>query len=246
MLTSSATRRRPGWAWRTCLDWFYPRTCVHCGRHLADQRGGFTCALCRSRIRWIRDPRCRSCGVPIYGAVGPEPLCGACRKEPPAFTSCRSLFLYRETGARLVHALKYEHAVWLQAELTALFREAAGWAEWFGEGCLVPIPLHPAKQRSRGYNQAEIIAAAICAAFPDTRLHPCLERIRRTPSQTFLSRQQRRRNMRSAFACKQPLPGGRIVLVDDVLTTGATLNAAVMALHEAGPGNISAFTLAHG
>jgi ComF family protein len=178
--------------------------------------------------------------------VEPERICGTCRAEPPAFKACRSLFLYRDAGARIVHALKYEQALWLRRELTLLLQEAAGWEAWFNKAVLVPVPLHPAKHRSRGYNQAELIAKAVQAAFPATRIDNCLRRIRRTPSQTFLSRVQRQRNMRGAFTCSMAPEARRIILVDDVLTTGATLNAAVVALNEAGAGDISAFTLAHG
>jgi ComF family protein len=162
------------------------------------------------------------------------------------FRQARSVFLYQGTGARLVHALKYEGGVWLQLEITALLKGSSRWSQFFGNGLLVPVPLHRGRMRARGYNQAEIIARALRKAFPDTDLLPALERIRDTPSQTFLNREERLKNLRRAFSCTVDLPDRRLVLVDDVLTTGATLNAAAEALSLAGTADISAFTLAHG
>ncbi|MGC9451884.1 MAG: ComF family protein [Oceanipulchritudo sp.] len=141
--------------------------------------------------------------------------------------------------------LKYERGTWLRSEIRALLA-GNGWAVWFSGASLVPVPLHRAKLRARGYNQAEVIAAAIAQAFPGCRIRPVLSRVRRTPSQTFLTREQRLRNMKGAFRCTEAGGMGRVILVDDVLTTGATLNAAAAALRRAGVRNISAFTLAHG
>ena len=147
----------------------------------------------------------------------------------------------------MVHALKYEQGLWLQDEVTALLLQDTRWQHYFAGACLVPVPLHRGKERQRGYNQAAIIVEAIATAFPAVSIQPCLERIRKTPSQTFLSREQRKRNMRGAFTCRySPSPHRRFVVVDDVLTTGATLNAAVTALRRDGATRISAFTLAHG
>lgn len=146
-----------------------------------------------------------------------------------------------------MHCLKYEQGSWLQPEISSLIAAGDCWDSYFQNAILVPVPLHSRKQRARGYNQAEIIARAIEQAVPTAVVERCLRRVRATPSQTFLSREERRRNMKGAFACVRPPGGGeRIILVDDVLTTGATLNAAVHAFHRAGLRNIYAFTLAHG
>ena len=152
----------------------------------------------------------------------------------------------------MIHALKYEGGVWLRLEVTALMRSRPDWCSWLAGAALVPVPLHPRKQRQRGYNQSHVIAAAICDAVPGTRLCDCLQRTRFTSSQTLLNREQRLDNMAGAFVLRPGLqvPTARLILVDDVLTTGATLGAARAALSTAGRTSgsriVDHFTLAHG
>jgi ComF family protein len=232
---------------RELLDWVLPRTCLECGCLLTSTSPGFSCAACRARYPLIREPQCRCCGVPFYGKLLEGPLCRACMDTPPRFSRARSVFLYRDIGARLVHTLKYEQGTYLRTEISDLLRTDARWRDFFVDSILIPVPLHRRKLRRRGYNQADIIARAIQDAVPEAAICDCLQRVRMTPSQTFLSRKQRLKNMRGAFRCGSPPPAGRsLTVVDDVLTTGATLNAAVAALEQAGATNISAFTLAHG
>lgn len=229
------------------FDIVYPRTCVRCGALVMDPDLDFTCRECRGAYAFIHEPFCETCGTPFFGKIAGKRACPVCRQTPPAFEQARSLFLYRRTGARVVHALKYEGGVWLQAEIRALIQEDIAWSAFFAEAVLVPVPLHPRKLRSRGYNQARVIAEAIREAIPGTEIVDCLERVRATPSQTLLTREQRLSNMKGAFSCDSiPYPGRRIIVVDDVLTTGATLNAAVQAIRKRGLAGIWAFTLAHG
>lgn len=232
---------------RLLLDWVLPRTCLQCGRLLEAGTTGYSCVACRAHYSLIREPQCRCCGVPFYGRLADGPLCRSCTDHPPHFARARSVFLYRGTGARLVHALKYEQGIYLQQEIAELLRADARWRDFFVNHVLVPVPLHPRKLRKRGYNQTEIIVQAIRAVVPEAGMCDCLKRIRMTPSQTFLSRSQRLKNMHGAFRCAYPPPAERsLMVVDDVLTTGATLNAAVAALEKAGATDVSAFTLAHG
>ncbi|MEX0321966.1 MAG: ComF family protein [Puniceicoccaceae bacterium] len=111
----------------------------------------------------------------------------------------------------------------------------------------MPVPLHPRKQLARGYNQSIVIAEAIQSLVPDTHVRNILRRTRMTPSQTFLSREKRLQNMQGAFACEQGAGElDRVIMIDDVQTTGATLNASALALRSQNVHYISAFTLAHG
>jgi ComF family protein len=238
----AACGRLPG-----LLDLVFPRTCIRCGALIRGREGAFTCAACRAGYPLIRDPFCAVCGAPFHGVLAAPGCCEQCRAEPPRFERARSLFLYRGTGARLVHALKYERATWLESEITDLLRADPQWRAALGGAALIPVPLHPRKERARGYNQAAVIARAMQRAIPQTTCIYALRRVRPTASQTLLSRTERRRNLSRAFACVNPPPADRpLVLVDDVLTTGATLNAACAALQQAGAKRISAFTLAHG
>jgi ComF family protein len=208
---------------------------------------GFLCPGCRQAIHWIRDPVCQQCGAPIFGKMAVPGRCSTCMEIPPVFDRSRALFHYRGAGARIVHGLKYEGSLWLGKEIELLVSESPVLSQYFTDAQLVPVPLHRSKERQRGYNQAQVIAKAINAALPETTLCQCLERVRKTPSQTFLTRDERRRNMNKAFKCVSgPDPERNIIVIDDVLTTGATLNAAILALRKVAKGPISAFTLAHG
>ena len=247
MRISESTRKKAGWIWARSLDILFPRTCVGCGALLMDERGGYTCTACRERIAWLREPLCTVCGTPFYGSVSVPGPCPACRAHPPAFERCRALFLHKGTGGRIVHTLKYAGGRWLEQEIAAILRERAD-IRAFLSGCLlVPVPLHPAKLRQRGYNQSEVIIRAALREVEGARCLAPLARVRKTPSQTLLTREERLQNMSEAFDCDIDLADiEHLMLVDDVLTTGATLNAAASALRSAGATRISAFTLAHG
>jgi len=238
---------RTSWAWDRLLDQVYPRTCIECGRLVTDHPCRYTCPDCRERYPFIVEPACACCGAPIPGKLASERICRDCRDEPRLFGSCRSLFLHRGIGARLVHTLKYSEGRYLYREIAALIAQKPEWGPWFTGKALVPVPLHPRKLRRRGYNQADLIVRGIREVYPHLIVAPFLTRTRMTPSQTFLSREARRKNMRNAFSCTTaPRKGQELLLIDDVLTTGATLNAAAQALRRAGRQGISAFTLAHG
>lgn len=229
------------------LEYCFPRTCLGCGRLLCLPLTGYTCPECRRGYLLIRGPVCRACGRPLFGEWGGEPTCRTCLDDPPGYGRARALFLYRLAGARLVHCLKYENGSWLVPEMERLLCEDPQWQEVFRDAALVPVPLHPRKLRRRGYNQAGLVARAINRAVPGTGIEDCLRRIRDTPSQTALSRPARQRNMRGAFRVRHRLdPTRNWMLIDDVLTTGSTLNAAARALRQGGAKSISAFTLARG
>jgi ComF family protein len=175
-------------------------------------------------------------------------VCRDCEERPPAFHAARSLFHYQHTGERLVLLLKYGNGAWVLPEIRRLVEEGLP-AEAYRGHRIVPVPLHTSRRRSRGYNQAEVVARALASVFPEAAVEFPLVRVRRTSSQTTLTREQRGRNVAGAFALRRGLPAvtpGPYLLVDDVLTTGATLHAAASVLRRAGATTISAFTLAHG
>jgi ComF family protein len=174
-------------------------------------------------------------------------LCGDCVLYPPAYSGARSFGYYRGELAGLVHGLKFLERRNLVSILTPLLVETF-FDNWDRNDfdLVIPVPLHPKRRRERGYNQSELLARSLsgCAGVPfDERM---LKRIRATPSQVGLSDRQRRANVRKAFICSNPLQvaGRRILLVDDVLTTGATVSNASKALINSGALRVSVLTLA--
>ncbi len=152
----------------------------------------------------------------------------------------RAVTLHEGAGRELVHALKYRGRRDV-AELLAA-RAGALWSERAAGGVVVPIPLHRRRERARGYNQSVILAQAIARAIPGLKIEHALMRRRSTRSQTMLDRAARRLNVAAAFALRRPAAviGRAVYLVDDVVTTGATLEAAARALRSAGPASIAA------
>lgn len=246
---SAGDEKHPGkHAWlNRLLDLLFPRTCLVCGCAVRTPLPPFTCPRCHAGYAWIGRSACRLCGIPLAGRVTESGTCPACRSRPPSWCRACALFRYQGTGARLIHVLKYEGGSWLVPEIAHLARRKGPWHDLLEGALLVPVPLHPSRERRRGYNQAQVVARALERVIPGTQTVSLLQRERRTPSQTTLDRSQRLRNLRGAFRCQRQPPAGRkLVLVDDVLTTGATLDAATEALLTAGAAGISAFTLAHG
>lgn len=168
-------------------------------------------------------------------------LCGQCLHSPPAFARSIALFAYAFPVDQLLHALKYRHrlllAPWLGKQLA---ERCAG----LRPDAIVPLPLHPAKLAERGFNQALEIARPLAAALQaPLRSDWCL-RTRATPAQADLALRERAANVRNAFACAQNLEGQHIVLVDDVMTTGATLHECAKALIRQGAREVSAVVVA--
>lgn len=175
--------------------------------------------------------------------------CPKCAEEPPRFREGRSLLMHRDSGAALVHQLKYGHAPWLSEEITRLLGLTPHLRAFFENAYLVPVPLHRRKWEDRGYNQAALVAQAVHRFCPSSRIWPCLRRVQDTQTQTALSREDRIRNVSGAFGLQPRIrldPSRRYVLVDDVFTTGSTLNACTRELHRGGAQNVYGFTLAHG
>lgn len=231
------------------LDLVFPAICPVCEARSDDPRHRPFCALCWARLPLLSGPTCRVCGAPFAG-LGPEGTCEACRRTPPSFDFARAIAAYRDGMRAAIHALKYRGRPAVGPPLAALLAEVGPRVLPGPLGdlvdALVPVPLHPARQAERGFNQAELLAAPCAARWGLPCLRGALARVRPTRPQTDLDAVARRANVRDAFTVLHPaaVTGRRLLLVDDVLTTGATAGAAAHALREHGARAVGVLVLA--
>ncbi|GMU44516.1 MAG: competence protein F [Lysobacterales bacterium] len=211
--------------------------CVLCRREAVDAR---ICADCRALLT-TNAPACARCAQPLPTAA---PLCGTCLRDPPAFDAASAAFRYAAPLDHLIQRLKFDDALVVSRALlpqwlaTLRGQRAAPWPQ-----LLLPVPLHPSRLRRRGYNQAHELARDLGRALDIPVRTDLLLRTRATAPMPGLDRETRRRNVRGAFAVTGA-PPAHVALVDDVMTSGATLNAAARALKRAGGVCVEAIVLA--
>ena len=215
-----------------------PRVCVVCSRALQSHERDVVCGHCWLRARELPWPRCERCGHPI-DSHRPSVNCRWCELLPPFVRAARSAYAIPGGAAEaMVHALKYhDWPVIAQAMGTRMARVCFPADVEQERAALVPVPLAPSRQRERGYNQSEELARAVGAAWNLPVRTDMLVRARATETQTRLTPGERHRNVSGAFrVCvdRTSLRGLHLVLVDDVVTTAATLNACAAALHAGG------------
>jgi len=246
-MSSLSPRVRTSWIPRV-LDSLYPRTCCSCGEELTRPLEQGLCWDCRTETLPLAPPWCDRCGVVVAGRVDHRFECSDCREQPPVFNKARSLFHY-EGGVRdAIHALKYHRDFSVVPDLARLL--LAGMDTHMPEAStmhLTAVPLHPARIRHRGFNQGRELVRMMLKLRPELQEWHGLIRIRPTQTQTRLSKSARRENVRGAFRVKtrKSCPE-RVLLIDDVMTTGATLDACAKALRRAGAVEVTTLTLARG
>ena len=235
---------------RAAGDVVFPPVCVHCQGLVEGGSYRHLCVRCESLLAIIGPPHCSTCGHPFYGEMAGDRMCPHCAELNPVFGRGRAAVLLKGPGRSLVHALKYHQALHLLADFEVIFRLAPGLADQVRGAVLVPVPLHPRKLRERGYNQTRLLADGLVrVAGGGTRVTELLCRVVDTPSQTTFDRRTRRENLKNAFALapRAPInPTLHYLLVDDVFTTGSTLNACAAVLRRAGCLNLDVVTFGHG
>lgn len=224
------------------LHTLLPAPCLGCGRPLPAARAPLSlCAVCRAALSPIHRESCAVCLRPLAAHALPEGYrCGACRQDPPAYDRLLALWSYQPPLDAVVRGLKFGRLDYLGRHLATALADGLG-PRLTGCDRVVPVPLHWRRRLARGYNQAERIARPLAA-----RLGlPCVQalaRRRATPPQSLLGREERLANLRKAFRVPRPerIRGLHVLLVDDVATTGATLDAAATALRKAGAAAVTA------
>lgn len=230
-------------------DIFFPPVCIHCGSLVERSVLRHLCAGCAAKVDTVAPPHCETCGYPFAGILEGGRECPHCLALVPQFRSGRTTALYRGPMASFVRELKYHRGEFLAGDVARIAAATPGFGAFLRGAALVPVPLHSRKRRERGFNQAESIAGAFATIAEGVTVVPALQRVVDTGTQTRLDRPTRQENLKNAFAMTRTpslTPGLRIVLVDDIFTTGATLNACASVLRKAGFENLDVATLAHG
>jgi ComF family protein len=231
------------------LAFFYPEACQICGHRRASPRQGLVCADCWAQVHFIQPPFCKHCGLPFEGDLTTPFECVNCRELELHFCSARSAVAARGVVLEVIHRYKYRRALWFEPFLADLLaRQAAPVLQTAGWNLIVPVPLHPARMREREFNQAERLANHLGAALRIPVNKNLLRRVVPTRTQTLLTRQQRADNVRNAFVMRdhRRLPARRVIVVDDVFTTGATTSACARVLLAAGADEVCVWTVARG
>lgn len=231
------------------IDMMYPPRCHVCSTLLVDSHKDVPhlCRSCLEDFTPIRPPFCPVCGVPFHSMTGENHLCEACMRKRPAYDSLSAPYLYKGGIMEAIHRLKYGGKTHLADSLGKLLAVFA--MDRFAKTdnyLIMPVPLHPRKLRERGFNQSLLLSKAMRRALDLDLDFLSLRRIKDTKPQTGLKRDERRKNVRKAFHLLplKRLKGRTVVLVDDVATTGSTLNECGRVLKKAGCHRVFCLVLA--
>ena len=232
---------------RKILDWVYPRVCPGC-QIPSDREERYWCWDCLQTITLFEGTGlCSLCGYPSEGKVSHSFVCGACRAHKPAYERARAAADFRGTLQEQIHAFKYHHALWMKQDLCDLL-EGSVHAHFIAAAIdvVLPVPLFSTRQRERSYNQAALLAEELARRIDRRFDEQSLVRLRETETQTHFNAVKRRENMSGAFSVVRPewVRHRCVLLVDDVMTTGATLHECAKALKQAGARVVWALTVA--
>ena len=232
--------------WESMIDTVLPPRCAGTGE-IVDVQGMISPAFW-SQLQFIENPFCKACGIPFsFKIANDDTLCAACIKQEPIFNLSRSAVIYNEASRKIILAFKYSdrlHSVhtfapWLIRSGRTLIEQT---------DFIVPVPLHRRRLRERRFNQSALLAQEIAARTEKAHIPDALLRIRHTQPQQGLSVKERNKNVRGAFAVKESylktLKGKNVLLIDDVFTSGATLNECARILKAKGAAEVNVLTIA--
>jgi len=228
------------------LDFVYPQTCPICRTPLKREEKD-VCEDCWKALALLPSPYCPYCMSFLEDEITNHQCAYLRRPKDRRILAVRSLGTFDDHYQKLIHRLKYDKKIHLGKRLAQMLGESISQEKDFA-GCdmVIPVPLHRARQRERGFNQSEVLAEGISQATGLPLVKDVLKRKKNTKDQTYLNVQQRAENVRGAFVVTQPerISDKNVILVDDVMTTGATLNECARVLLDSGAENIFAVTLA--
>lgn len=227
---------------RLILDLLFPRRCPLCGKI-----SNGICRDCARRLPYVRQPSCFCCGRQLQS--GDREFCAVCSAHPAVFTQGRALYSYSGQVRHALHAVKYQNKrEYLEYFSADMAERLGGWIRTRDPQVLIPIPMQRREKRKRGFNQAELLAKQLGRSL-ELPVCPALVKVRKTAEQKTLDYRGRRQNLKGAFAVDPKiraggaLPWKRVMLVDDVCTTGSTLNEAARVLRGAGAEEVYFVTL---
>lgn len=242
-------------SWDAALSLIYPNECQICHQEPAQAHTGFVGARCEGRVQFLKPPLCLRCGLPFHGEIHRDFTCTNCRHRTYAFDRAQAAVQAKGPVLDAIHQYKYRHALWMEPFLLQCWLpialEILRNSLWQG---IVPVPLHPTRQREREFNQAERLARALGRSLRIPVRTDLVQRHRFTVTQTQLHRDERLANMHRAFsphtriseiADRCPI-AGRWIVVDDVFTTGATTHAVSAVLKSLGAEHVVVWTVARG
>jgi competence protein ComFC len=230
---------------QAAVSLLYPATCTMCGKNV--RAGEYLCDDCEAKIIHIVPPFCEKCSEPFEGSINTAFSCANCAHRTIYFDAAVAAYRGRGIVRDVIHEFKYNRQIHLR-HLVARWLRAALDDERLRDqqfNVLVPVPLHPARQRERGFNQANVLAELLSAQI-SIPCRPLLKRIRYTTTQTALDRSERMENLHNAFRLRKnaDVRSLRVLLIDDVLTTGSTLSECARVLKRAGTKSVHAATAA--
>lgn len=222
----------------------YPSVCQFCYSPVLNSNTGFVCKRCQKKTQRVSAPWCLKCGIPCNDDHQLTSDCNYCSKMK--FSRARSLFIAEGIPREIVHQLKYNQHEYFEPLIKIWLRDILKLDLYKLPKAIIPVPLYPVKQRERGINQSETIAHIASNYIKAPVNTKILRRTRDTQSQTTLTKGMRKKNVKDAFSCSEKINNGQFLIVDDVMTTGATANECAKTLIQNGASAVEIFTLTRG